>query len=92
LKGERFGEAQGETSGKPIYMGESDQMRVVVADDDKIIADTLAMILREHGFEAFAVYSGESTISTAIAVRPDLLISDLMMGELDAIDTVARVN
>jgi CheY-like chemotaxis protein len=66
-------------------------VRVLIVDDEKIVADTLAMILSEHGFEALAVYSGESAISTAITMKPDLLISDLVMRGLDGIDTAVQI-
>ncbi len=33
--------------------------KVLVADDERVIADTLAMSLNQSGFEARAVYSGE---------------------------------
>ena len=38
-----------ENSGKP---------KVLVADDERVIADTLAIILNQSGFQATAVYSG----------------------------------
>jgi DNA-binding response OmpR family regulator len=66
-------------------------VRVLIVDDEQNIADTLAMILKEHGFEAMAVYSGELAISTAITMKPDLLISDLMMRGLDGIDTAVQI-
>jgi CheY-like chemotaxis protein len=66
-------------------------VRFLLVDDEQIITDTLAMILKEHGFEALPVYSGELAISTAITMRPDLLISDLMMRGLDGIDTAVQI-
>ncbi len=33
--------------------------KVLVADDERVIADTLAIILNQAGFDATAVYSGE---------------------------------
>lgn len=66
-------------------------MRVMVVDDDQLVADTLAIVLREHGFEAFAVYSGELAIHAAIAMIPNLVMSDLQMVGLDGIDTAVRI-
>jgi DNA-binding response OmpR family regulator len=66
-------------------------MRVLVVDDEEIIADILAMILMEHGFDVTAVYSGELAIATAITMKPELLISDLMMRGLDGIDTAVQI-
>ncbi len=37
--------------------------RVLVADDEQVIANTLAIILNQAGFEARAVYSGENAPS-----------------------------
>jgi DNA-binding response OmpR family regulator len=65
--------------------------RVLVVDDEEVIADTLALILKHHGFEASAVYSGEAAIRIAMFIRPDLLISDLTMPGVDGIDTAARI-
>src|ERR1700744_529312 len=39
--------------------------RVLVADDESVIADTLVMILKQAGFDARAVYSGEDALVQA---------------------------
>jgi PleD family two-component response regulator len=49
--------------------------KVFVADDEKVIADTLVMILEQSGFDARAVYSGEEALAYAESFDPDLLIS-----------------
>ena len=36
--------------------------KVLVADDEQVIANTLAIILNQAGFEARAVYSGERAL------------------------------
>lgn len=65
--------------------------RVLIADDEKIIADTLALILNLNGFEAAAVYSGEQAVETASALRPDAFISDICMGRVSGIDAARRI-
>jgi CheY-like chemotaxis protein len=55
--------------------------KVLVVDDEQVIADTLAKILELHGFDASAVYDGPSAVESARAIRPDLIISDVIMGE-----------
>ena len=64
--------------------------RVLVADDERVIADTLAMILNQSGFEARAVYSGEAALELAPAFQPDMLISDVIMAGLNGIDAAIR--
>ena len=65
--------------------------KVLVADDERVIADTLAMILNQSGFEARAVYSGERALELAPTFLPDMLISDVIMGGLNGIDAAIRV-
>lgn len=65
--------------------------RVLIADDEKIIADTLALILNLNGFEATAAYSGEQAVETASTLRPDAFISDICMGKVSGIDAARRI-
>jgi CheY-like chemotaxis protein len=65
--------------------------RVLVADDERVIADTLAMILNQSGFEARAVYSGENALAEAVSFQPKMLISDVIMSDLNGIDAAIRI-
>jgi CheY-like chemotaxis protein len=68
------------------------QPRVLIADDEPVLADTLALILDQHGFETRAVYSGEAAVETAPALRPDVLITDFSMGKMNGIETAMRIS
>jgi CheY-like chemotaxis protein len=65
--------------------------KVLVADDEPVIADTLAMILNQSGFEARAVYSGEKALELAESFQPEMLISDVIMGGVNGIDAAIRM-
>jgi DNA-binding response OmpR family regulator len=65
--------------------------RILVADDERVIADTLAMILNQSGFEARPVYSGEGALDLAESFQPDMLISDVIMADLNGIDAAIRM-
>jgi CheY-like chemotaxis protein len=69
----------------------SHKPKVLVADDERVIADTLAMILNQSGFEARAVYSGEKAIELATTFAPDMLISDVIMADLNGIDAAIQL-
>ncbi len=71
-----------ENAGKP---------KVLVADDERVIADTLAIILNQSGFQATAVYSGEKAVETARTLEPDMLISDVIMTDLNGIDAAIKI-
>jgi CheY-like chemotaxis protein len=74
-----------------IMPNASRKPKVLVADDERVIADTLAMILNQSGFEATAVYSGEKALELAPTVQPDMLISDVIMADLNGIDAAIRI-
>jgi DNA-binding response OmpR family regulator len=65
--------------------------KVLVADDERVIADTLAIILNQSGFEATAVYTGEKAVEIARTLQPDMLISDVIMTDLNGIDAAIRI-
>lgn len=67
------------------------KQRVLVADDEKVIADTLAIILNQNGFEATAVYTGTAAVERARADKPDLLISDVIMPDMNGIDAAIQI-
>jgi CheY-like chemotaxis protein len=53
---------------------------VLVVDDERIIADTLSVILTRSGFSVITAYEAESALELAVTNQPDLLLSDVMMG------------
>lgn len=65
--------------------------KILVADDERVIADTLSMILNQSGFDARAVYSGENALELARTFAPDMLISDVIMADLNGIDAAIRI-
>ncbi|MGB7547075.1 MAG: response regulator [Terracidiphilus sp.] len=65
--------------------------KVLVVDDEQVIADTLAMILNQSGFQARAVYSGEKALESAATFAPDMLITDVIMADLNGIDAAIQI-
>jgi CheY-like chemotaxis protein len=72
-------------------MTDKPKPRVLVADDERVIADTLAIILNQAGYEASAVYSGTGAVEQAKSIRPDLLISDVIMPDMNGIDAAIKI-
>jgi CheY-like chemotaxis protein len=64
--------------------------RVLIVDDEAIIADTLVLILNKSGYEASAAYSGEQALELAPVIDPALLITDVAMDGIDGIETAIR--
>ncbi len=65
--------------------------RVLVADDEQVIANTLAIILNQAGFEAKAVYSGESAVESIDEFKPNMLISDVIMTGMTGIEAAIKI-
>ena len=65
--------------------------KVLFADDEAVIANTLAIMLGRAGFEARAVYSGDVVVELAQNFQPDLLLSDVMMAGITGIEAVIHV-
>jgi DNA-binding NtrC family response regulator len=61
-------------------------LRVVVVDDEKIIADSLALICESKGHAARTAYSGEEAIELCHSFRPHAVISDVKMGGMSGVD------
>jgi CheY-like chemotaxis protein len=72
-------------------MTENKKPKVLVVDDERVIADTLAIILNQNGFAATAVYSGTGAIEKARAERPELIISDVIMEDMNGIDAAINI-
>ena len=69
-------------------------MKIIVVDDEPVIADTLVNIMLGEGHEAFAVSSGESAISLTKLMRParpDLLVTDVIMPGMNGVETAKEI-
>ena len=51
--------------------------RVLVVDDERLVADTLTLVFGKGGFNAKAVYSAKDALESARDFKPDLLLCDI---------------
>jgi CheY-like chemotaxis protein len=71
---------------------ESLSQRVLIVDDDHLVADTLCLIFERSGYEACACYSAEQALDRARDFPPDLLLCDISMPGRDGIALVDDIN
>jgi|SRR5271154_6886830 len=74
-----------------IPTGPESRRRIIVVDDEQIIADTLSIILNDAGFEARSVFCGEEAVSLLESFTPDILIADVIMPGMTGIDVAIIV-
>jgi DNA-binding response OmpR family regulator len=55
------------------------QKVALVVDDERVIANTLALILNQAGFDAHAFFDGQEAVDSLDKLQPDLLITDVIM-------------
>jgi CheY-like chemotaxis protein len=70
--------------------GANDPIRVLVIDDNKDAARSLAMVLRLWGFDARIAFSGHEGLEAARAYRPHCVLSDIGLPGLDGYDLAQR--
>jgi len=70
------------------------RQRVLVVDDEAIIADTIARILSLSGYAATAAYNGDEALESALIAPPHLLLTDVVLPGMNGIElaqTIKRV-
>src|SRR5437762_13025050 len=65
--------------------------RVLVVDDETNITELVAMALRYVGFEVATAASGREALSAVGDFRPDLVVLDVMMPDLDGFEVCRRL-
>lgn len=70
---------------------DTDLPRILVVDDHRLIADSLAEILNISGFRAVVAYDGESALRIALELRPEYLLTDVVMPSMNGVELAISV-
>ncbi len=63
---------------------------ILVVEDDATLLDLLRYNLSKEGYEVFTARDGQSALATAREQKPDMLVLDIMLPELDGLE-VCRI-
>ena len=66
-------------------------MKILIIEDEKLLAESLCTLLEQKGFEVEAVYDGETGAEKAERGEYDLLVLDVMMPKLNGYEVARRV-
>src|SRR5664279_69234 len=71
--------------------GEKRKGRVLVVDDEPNIADVISIALRYNDYEVETAANGQDALKAVAATRPDLIVLDVMLPDLDGFEVAKRL-
>jgi CheY-like chemotaxis protein len=83
-------------AGKPIVAPPIDDtdgqlLRVLIVDDHRASADTLAALVKIWGHDVRRAYDGVTGLALAAAFQPDVLLLDMLMPNLNGFEVAVQV-
>jgi two-component system, OmpR family, response regulator len=69
----------------------NDSNRVLVVDDEPNIVDVVSMALRFHGFAVETAGTGGDALAAVSAFRPDLIVLDVMLPDMEGFEVAKRL-
>lgn len=66
-------------------------MKILIVEDERLLADSLKILLERNGFEAECVYDGEDGVLYVQTGIYDLVILDVMMPEINGYEVAKKV-
>jgi CheY-like chemotaxis protein len=67
------------------------QPRVLVVEDEPVVLHTLGLILKQHGYEVRGARDGKEALAIAPEFRPDTLLCDINLPDMDGIQVAVRL-
>ncbi|MDD5569135.1 MAG: response regulator [Candidatus Pacebacteria bacterium] len=65
--------------------------KILIVEDDPILISTLADNLIKEGFEIIKAVNGEEGLASALAVKPDLILLDILMPKMDGLTVLKKL-
>jgi DNA-binding response OmpR family regulator len=65
--------------------------KILAIDDDAAMTELLTLLLKSHGFEVTTANSSEKGIDLIRKIRPDIILLDLMMPQMDGWETCKKI-
>lgn len=77
--------------GGELRRADGGPLRVLVVDDEPTLAELLSMALRYEGWQVRSVGDGTGAVRTAREFRPDAVVLDIMLPDIDGLEVLRRL-
>jgi CheY-like chemotaxis protein len=71
--------------------GQMQKKKILVVDDDPDISSVLALSLNEQSYNVLNAYDGLQAVAAAKREKPDMIILDLMLPEMDGFEVLKKI-
>jgi len=68
-----------------------ENFRILIVDDEQDIIEFICYNLKKEGFQVFSATNGLQALEEAVKVKPHLILLDVMMPEMDGIETCGEL-
>jgi CheY-like chemotaxis protein len=66
--------------------------KVLIIEDEKILIELLERKIKEDGYEVFTALNGKEGLELVKEVKPDLVLLDIIMPEMDGFEVMEEMN
>ena len=80
------------TSAETLTRPDGSPVRVLVVDDEQMLADLLASALRYEGWEVTTAGTGVAAVRAAREIEPDVIVLDIMLPDFDGLEVMRRIH
>ncbi len=80
------------TTAEPLTRPDGSPIRVLVVDDEQLLADLLASALRYEGWEVTTAGTGFAAVRLAREIEPDVVVLDIMLPDFDGLEVMRRIH
>lgn len=74
-----------------LRRGDGSPIKVLVVDDEAVLAEMVSMALRYEGWEVTTAVDGSSALAAARTVRPDAVVLDVMLPDMSGLEVLSRL-
>lgn len=73
-------------------MDKKKRTKILIVEDERVLADVLESKLKREGYEVATTYDGEQGYSNIVSWKPDLILLDIVMPKMDGYEVMEKMD